>query len=277
MSAAVLAVNTAAARGAWRRLSRFLFHGAALGAALLPCGSLSAAEILAAVAANFSAPMKVIASEFEKETGHKVLLSYGTVGKFYSQIKNGAGFEVLVSSDKETPDKLVHDGLAVESARFTYAIGKLVLWSADKDKVDSRGDVLKSGQFQYLALANPKLAVYGAAGETVLNRLGLLDAVKSRIVTAENITQAYQFIATGNADLGFIALSQVIGEDGKIAAGSAWIVPPDLYPPLRQDVILLAAGHDKAPALAFVNYFRTEKARSVIRAYGYDLSMDRTF
>ncbi|HET6377800.1 MAG TPA: molybdate ABC transporter substrate-binding protein [Methylocella sp.] len=270
MNSAVSAGNMGLAHGALRRLFRFLLRGAAFVAALLPCGPLSAGEILAAVAANFSAPMKRIASEFEKETGHKVLISNGTVGKFYSQIKNGAGFEVLVSSDRETPDKLVHDGLAVESTRFTYAIGKLVLWSADKDKVDSRGEVLKSGEFQYLALANPKFAVYGAAGETVLRKLGLLDAVKTRIVTAENITQAYQFVATGNADLGFVALSQVIGKDGKIAAGSAWIVPQDHYQPIRQDVILLAAGKDKAPALALVNYFRTEKARSIIRAYGYD-------
>lgn len=271
MNSAVSAGNTRLVHGALRRLFIFLLRGAALGAALLLCGPLSADEILAAVAANFSAPMKMIASEFEKETGHKVLLSYGTVGKFYSQIKNGAAFEVLVSSDGETPDKLVRDGLAVENARFTYAIGKLVLWSADKGKVDSRGEVLKSGRFQFLALANPKFAVYGAAGEAVLKKMGVLESVRSKIVNAENLTQAYQFVATGNADLGFVALSQVLGEDGKIAEGSAWIVPPELYPPLKQDVILLAPGKDKAAALMLVNYFRMEKARSIIRAYGYEL------
>jgi molybdate transport system substrate-binding protein len=271
MSLAIQAWKKRALSRAARRPFRFLFRGIVLAAALLPCGPLRADQILAAVAANFSAPMKMIASEFENETGHKVLLAYGTVGKFYSQIKNGAGFEVLVSSDRETPDKLVREGLAAESTRFTYAIGKLVLWSAGKDKVDSKGEVLKSGQFQYLALANPKFAVYGAAGEEVLKKMGVLDAVQSKIVNAENLTQAYQFVATGNADLGFVALSQVIGADGKIAAGSAWIVPPELYPPLKQDVILLAPGKDKAPALTLVNYFRTEKARSIIRANGYEV------
>lgn len=234
-------------------------------------GAAWADEIQVAVAANFTTPMQRIAEEFEKETGHKPLLAFGTVGKFYAQIKNGAPFEVLVSSDKETPDKLLRDGLAIADTRYTYAIGKLALWSATPGMVDPKGDVLKSGAFQHLALANPKLAVYGAAGQEALKKLGVWEAVQPKIALAENITQAYQFVATGNAELGFVALSQIIGASGKVEKGSAWLPPADLYTPIKQDAILLSPGGGKAAALALVNYLRTDKARSIIRAYGYDL------
>ncbi len=234
-------------------------------------GAARADEIQVAVAANFTAPMRKIADEFEKETGHKPLLAFGTVGQFYAQIKNGAPFEALVSSDKETPDKLVRDGLAVADTRYTYAVGKLVLWSAAPGLVDSKGAILTSGAFQHLALANPKLAVYGAAGQEVMKKLGVWDAVQPKIVLAENITQSYQFVASGNAEIGFVALSQVIGPNGKIEKGSAWSPPADLYPPIKQDVILLAPGADKSAARALVDYLKTEKARAIIRAYGYEL------
>lgn len=228
-------------------------------------------EIQVAVAANFTAPMQKIVTAFEQETGHKALLSFGTVGKFYSQMKAGGPFEVLVSSDRATPDALVRDGLALGDTRFTYAIGKLVLWSAVPNMVDANGEVLRTGGLRHLALANPRLAVYGAAGQAAMEKLGVWETIKPKIVTAENITQAYQFVATGNAELGFVSLSQIVGPDGKVTKGSAWMVPAGLYPPLAQDVILLAPGKDNPAAKALVDYLRSEKARSIILSYGYDL------
>lgn len=228
-------------------------------------------EVQVAVAANFTAPMQKIAAAFEQDTGHKAVLSFGTVGKFYAQMKAGGPFEVLVSSDQETPDALVRDGLAINDVRFAYAVGKLVLWSAAPEVVDGKGEVLRSGAFQHLALANPRLAVYGAAGQAVMKKLGVWETIEPRIVTAENITQAYQFVATGNAELGFVAFSQIVGPDGQVAKGSAWMVPADLYPRLTQDVILLAPGKANPAAKALVVYLQSEKARSVIVSYGYEL------
>jgi molybdate transport system substrate-binding protein len=242
-----------------------------LAACAVPTSAL-ADEVQVAVAANFIAPARIIATDFEKISGHKAVLSFGTVGKFFAQIKNGAPFEVLVSADKDTPDKLVAEGLAVASTRHTYAIGKLVLWSARPGYVDARGDVLRTGEFKHFALANPKLAVYGAAGQEVMKNLGVLDTITPRIVLAENIAQAHQYVATGNAELGFVALSQIIGKDGAIDNGSAWMVPANLYPPIKQDVIVLAPGKDKAAALALVDYLRTDKARAVIKSFGYELN-----
>lgn len=238
--------------------------------ALFVSTSVLADEVQVAVAANFTAPMKIIAADFEKDTKHKVVLSFGTVGKFFAQMKNGAPFEVLVSADQTTPDKLVAEGLAQNETRYTYAIGKLVLWSARPGVVDDKGEVLKKGDFKHLALANPKLAVYGAAGQEVMKQLGVLDAVQPRIILAENITQAYQYVVTGNAELGFVALSQIIGKDGRIAEGSHWMVPAVLYPPIKQDVIVLAPGKGKVAPQALVDYMKTEKVRSLIKSYGYE-------
>lgn len=235
------------------------------------CATIAYAdEVQVAVGANFNAPMKIIAADFEKDTGHKAVISLGTVGKFFAQIKSGAPYEVLVSSDKETPDKLVAEGLAIESTRRTYAVGKLVLWSAKPGYVDAKGEVLKKGDFRHLALANPKLAVYGAAAQEAMKRMGVLGIVQPRVVLAENLTQAYQFIATGNAELGFVALSQVIGKDGRITDGSYWMVPEDLYPRIRQDAIVLNPGKHKPAAKALVEYLTSPKARAVIRAHGYE-------
>jgi len=245
-----------------------LLVGTLLLAAPLEAG---AAEVQVAVAANFTAPMQKIAADFEAKTGHKAVLTFGTVGKFSAQMKAGAPFEVLVSSDRETPDALVRDGLAIGETRFTYAIGKLALWSATPGVVDDKGEVLRSRPFQHLALANPKLAVYGAAGQVVMKKLGVWEAIEPKLVTAENISQAYQFVASGNAELGFVAFSQIVGPDGKVTKGSTWMVPADLYPPLAQDVILLAPGKDSAAAKALVEYLGTAEARAIIRSYGYDL------
>ncbi|MBK5914464.1 molybdate ABC transporter substrate-binding protein [Rhodocyclus purpureus] len=229
----------------------------------------NADELPIAVAANFTAPLKQIAADFEKETGHKLVPAFGSTGKFYAQIKAGAPFAVLLAADDETPARLEKEGDGVAGSRFTYAIGKLVLWSKKEGYVDDKGEVLKKNEFQHLSLANPKLAPYGAAGVDTLRALGVLDAVQPKFVTAENIAQAWQFVATGNAELGFVALSQVI-RDGKIGEGSGWIVPASLYQAIRQDAILLARGKDKPAAEALLKYLRGEKARAVMKTYGYE-------
>lgn len=236
----------------------------------LAAGSANADEIQVAVAANFIAPMKLIAADFEKVSGHRAALSFGATGKFYAQIRNGAPFDVLLAADDETPAKLEKEGFGVSGSRFTYAIGKLVLWSARPGYVDARGDVLKTGGFTHIALANPKLAPYGAAAIEVMTKLGLLSALEPRFVQGENIAQTYQFVSTGNAELGFVALSQVY-EDGKLKSGSGWIVPASMHSPIRQDAVLLSRGKDNPAAAALLQYLKTDKAKAVIRAYGYDL------
>lgn len=241
-----------------------------LPALLLACSLARADEIPVAVAANFTAPMQTIAADFEKETGHKVIASYGATGKFYAQIKNGAPFEVLLAADDETPAKMEKEGLAVPGSRFTYAVGKLVLWSAKPGFVDDKGAVLKTGNFEHLAIANPKLASYGTAAVEALRSLGVLESIAPKFVQAENISQAYQFVATGNAPLGFVALSQVI-KDGKIPSGSAWFVPSHLYQPIRQDAVILEKGRGKAGVAALMLYLRSDKAKTVIKRYGYEL------
>ena len=227
-----------------------------------------AGEVQVAVAANFTAPMQVIAANFEQATGHKAALAFGATGKFYAQIKNGAPFDVLLAADDKTPAKLEQEGAVVPASRFTYAIGKLVLWSARSGVVDAQGEVLKHGDFKHLAIAAPKLAPYGAAAVETLEKIGLLSALEPKFVQGENIAQTYQFIATGNAELGFVALSQVYA-NGKIKSGSAWIVPDKLHSPIRQDAVLLAKGKDNAAAVALIVYLKSDAAEAVIKSYGY--------
>ena len=226
-------------------------------------------EVQVAVAANFSAPAQKIAAAFEHDTGNTVKLSFGATGKFYAQIEAGAPFDVLVAADQATPEKLVAEGKGIAETHRTYAIGKLVLWSADPALVDAAGAVLKTDRFKHLSVADAKLAPYGEAAKETLAALKLTDAVQSRIVTAENIGQAYQFIATGNAELGFVALGQVQPPDGTKVPGSMWLVPENLYTPLKQDVVVVAATKVKPAATAFVDYLASDKARAVIKAYGY--------
>ncbi len=241
-----------------------------LFAALLAPLSALADEVQVAVAANFTVPMQKIAADFEKDTGHKAILSFGSTGKFYSQVKNGAPFDILLAADDETPAKMEKEGLAAQNTRFTYAIGKLVLWSAQDGLVDDKGAVLKKGAFAHLALANPKLAPYGAAAMEAMTKLGVADSLQGKFVQGENIGQTFQFIKSGNAELGFIALSQVY-KDGKISAGSAWIVPASLYAPIRQDAVILSNGKGKAAAEALMKYLKNEKAKAVTKSYGYDI------
>ena len=242
-----------------------LISQAALALALLPAAH--AGEVAVAVAANFTAPMNKLAAMFEKAIGDKVVISSGATGKFYAQIVNGAPFDVLLSADDTTPEKLEKEGKSVKGTRYTYAVGKLVLWSPQGNYVDGEGKVLTS-DFAHISIANPKLAPYGAAAMETLEKLKLTDSIKPRIVTGENIGQTYQFVATGNAPLGFVALSQVM-QDGKVSKGSYWIVPETMHEAIRQDAILLNKGADNDSAKALLKYLKSDEARAVIKTFGY--------
>lgn len=231
-----------------------------------------AAEVSVAVAANFSAPMKVIAQAFERETGHKAVLSFGGTGHLYAQIRNGAPFSILLAADELTPLKIEKEGLGVAGSRLTYAIGQLVLWSKRPGRVDEQGEILKKGSFTKLAIANPKLAPYGSAAVEVLNHLGIMSLVKPKIVEGANIAQTFQFVFSENAELGFIALSQVY-ENGKLKQGSGWLVPKSLYSPIRQDAILLNPGRDNPAALALMQYLQSDAAKRVIQNFGYEIKI----
>lgn len=238
--------------------------------AVFAIGTVQADEVQVAVAANFTAPIQAIAADFEKDTGHKLVAAYGATGQFYTQIKNGAPFEVFLSADETTAEKLEKEGDSVKGSRFTYAIGTLALWSAKEGYVDAKGDVLKKNEYQHLSIANPKAAPYGLAATQVLEKLKLTEATKAKIVEGQNITQAYQFVSTGNAELGFVALSQIY-KDGKVSSGSAWIVPASLHDPIKQDAVILNKGKDNAAAKALVEYLKGPKAAAVIKSYGYQL------
>jgi molybdate transport system substrate-binding protein len=213
--------------------------------------------------------MQKIAAAFAQDTGHKASVSFGSTGKFYAQIKNGAPFQVLISADDETPLKLEREGFAQSGSRFTYATGRLVLWSKTTGLVDDKGAVLKAGNFERLAIADPKLAPYGAAALQTLSKLGLTASLTPKLVTGESVGQAYQFVATGNAALGFVALSQVM-TNRQIAQGSAWVVPQSLHDPLQQDAALLNPGKGDTASLALLAYLKCEKARAIMYSYGYE-------
>jgi molybdate transport system substrate-binding protein len=231
---------------------------------------VQAGEVTAAVAANFAEPMAQIVKLFQQESGHTVKISLGSTGKFYSQIQNGAPFDVLVAADEKVPQRLEKEGLAVDGSRFIYAVGKLVLWSTQPGLVDAKGAVLRKGSYNKLAIGDPKLASYGIAAKEALEELGLWNVAQSKLVMGENITQTYQFAATGNADIAFIALSQIT-KDGKVTEGSWWIVPAHLYNSIKQSAVQLSAAKDKAATQAFLAYLKSEKAKAVIRSFGYEL------
>ena len=237
--------------------------------ALLTVSVISKADTtLVAVAANFTKPMTDIAEAFEKTAGHSAKLSFGSSGKFVAQIENGAPFEVFLSADDKAPAKLEQSGFAVANSHFTYAIGKLVLWSATANLVDNQGEILSKGGFKHLALADPKLAPYGAAALEVLKNKNLLNKLQSLFVQGENIAQTYQFVSTGNAELGFVALSQVI-DNGNTPTGSAWQIPENLYTPLRQEAVLLKKGEDNPAASALMQFLKLPEAKAIVSKYGY--------
>jgi molybdate transport system substrate-binding protein len=230
---------------------------------------------MVAVAANFTAPMQKMAKAFEQDTGHKAQLAFGATGKLYAQIKNGAPFAVLLAANAETPARLEKEGLAVAGTRFTYATGRLALWSKQANLVDDKGEVLRSKSFEKLgiykiAIADPKLAPYGVAAMEIIQHLGVQANVVPKLVQGESIGQTYQFVSTENAQLGFVALSQ-ISVDGRITQGSAWVVPQNLHIPLKQDAVLLNNGKDNAVAHALLKYLQSDTAKAISQSYGYAL------
>ena len=227
-------------------------------------GAAHADAVTVAVAANFAGPMAKVAEGFAAASGHTLKISTGSTGKFYSQIVAGAPFEVLIAADDETPKKLIAEGHAVAGSNFTYAIGQLALWSAQPGYVDEQGAVLAAGKFNKLAIANPKVAPYGRAALEVIKAKGLTEAIAPKLVTGESIAQAYQFVVTGNAELGFVALSQV-------AVGSYWRVPANLHSEIRQDAVLLKPGEKSAAAAALLAYLKSAPAKALIQRYGYGL------
>lgn len=239
-------------------------------ACLATAGGVQAGEVQVAVAANFTAPMQKIAADFERDTGHKAVLVFGATGRFYAQIANGGPFEVLLAADDETPARLEKDMLAAPNTRYTYAVGKLVLWSAREGVVDDKGEILRKDTFKHIALANPKTAPYGAAAIEAMGKLGVLPALQPKFVQGENIAQTHQFVATGNAEVGFVALSQVY-KDGRLSGGSGWIVPSSLHQPILQDAVILTKGMHNPVSRALLDYLKGSKAKNVIRSYGYEL------
>ncbi|MGY8810457.1 MAG: molybdate ABC transporter substrate-binding protein [Pseudomonadales bacterium] len=237
---------------------------------LLPSAGALADEVKVAVATNFTAPMQVIAAAFEQDTGHQLKASFGSTGQLYAQITHGAPFDVFMAADDSTPAKLESEGETVEGSRFTYATGALALWSAQPNLVDDAGAVLRSDSFKHLAIANPKTAPYGLAANQVMAAQGLLEQLTPRLVEGQSIGQAYQFVASGNAELGFVALSQVY-RDGKLSGGSAWLVPAELHDPIHQDAVMLRKAAHNPAAQALMNYLHDERAAGIIRSFGYQL------
>lgn len=249
-------------------MARILFN---VGLFILLQGVIAPAgfaeQIRVAVASNFLKPMKAISKKFEASSGNRVVISSGSSGRFYAQIKNGAPYDLFFSADQEKPLKLEKEGLTVPGFNMTYATGTLVLWSAKQNyfKTDER---LKSGKFSRLALANPKLAPYGLAAKEVLERLGLTSSVKSKKVNAENIAQTFQFVISGNADLGFVARSQLMDlNEGKV--GSQWIIPTDLHQPIKQNLVVLKRAENKKAAREFYEYMKSDATKGLIQSFGY--------
>lgn len=227
-----------------------------------------AESVLVAVATNFSVPMTAIAKQFERDTGFKAQISSASSGKLFAQINNGAPFDLFLSADTHKPKKLEQLGLAVYHSRFTYALGALVLWSPNNNVADLNGHTLPHHSFDHIAIANPKFAPYGIAAQQVLEKLGIKERINLKLVQGENIGQTYQFVSTGNAKLGFVALSQVISK-GKTVQGSVWLIPSDYYQPIKQDAVLLTKGKNNIAARSLFNYLKSDKAIAIIKSYGY--------
>lgn len=246
-----------------RILCKFLALWCAIAASIV-----HADEITIAVAANFAAPMEVLGQKFEQDTGHKVRLAVGSSGKFFAQIQHGAPFQAFFSADQAKPAQLERDGFTLPGSRFTYARGRLALWSADPDTVDVTGNILMHGAYRKLAIANPQLAPYGAAAVDTLKSLGLISSASKSLVRGENIAQAFQFVASGNAELGLVALSQIM-RNGEIGEGSAWLVPETLYSPILQDAVILESGRNSDTLAAFWQFVQSKPAQRIIESYGY--------
>jgi molybdate transport system substrate-binding protein len=228
------------------------------------CGTTEVKTVSVAIAANFTEPAKEIAVIFQKATGYSAVMSFGSTAQLFTQISQDAPFEVFLAADQKTPRKAVNDGFAVEGSLITYALGKLVLFSPTID-VSNGEAVLREGRFAKLAIANPTTAPYGAAAVDAMKALKVDEQLREKIVQGNNITQTFQFVESGNAEVGFVALSQVVNKDAK----SIWIVPDSLYSPIRQDAVLLKKGAQSEGARAFMKSLKTPEVLAVIEKYGY--------
>lgn len=252
------------------RLSTYVIAFATLLAVAGPDAAPARAEqALVAVATNFAEVMQHLERGFEAETGKDITVVTGSTGKLYAQIINGAPFDVFLAADQARPRRLDEDGASVPGTRFTYATGRLALWSPDPDRIgDDGAAALRAGDFRRLAMANPALAPYGLAARETLETLGLWAQLEDRIVLGENIGQAHAMVATGNAELGFVALSYVLSPRNE-TPGSRWDVPQAFYSPIRQDAVLLRRAAGNVAAAAFVEWLRGAEARRVIKRFGY--------
>ena len=237
-------------------------------------GLALADEVLVAVASNFIKPIQVISEQFTKATGHKVKLSFGSSGKLMAQIKHGAPFDLFLSADKDKVMRLLETDLAIQGTEFIYAQGRLVLWSRKQNFVDTSGDILKSDKFRHIALADAKLAPYGKAAEQVMDALNISDQLKSRVVKGENISQAYQFVRTGNAQLGFVALSQVQQHPDSLK-GSSWLIPNNYHQAIEQYAVTLNRAKQNPAAAALSQFLQLENTHALIRSFGYDLPISK--
>ena len=246
---------------------RHIIHLCAYGIFVVAANA-QAAEIKVAVASNLANTLKEIAVEFQRDTGHQLAITPGATGKFYAQISHGAPFDVFLSADDETPRKLAQEGKAIAASQFTYALGRLALWSPSPDLVDKNADILKTDKFKYIAIANAKVAPYGQAAVQTMQKLGVLSKIEPRVVQGESIAQTFQFVSTGNAQLGFVALSQIF-ENGKIKTGSAWIVPEEMHEQLKQDAVVLQSCKNTSACQALMDYLKSEKIKKMMSSYGY--------
>ncbi|MCF8473449.1 MAG: molybdate ABC transporter substrate-binding protein [Emcibacter sp.] len=235
--------------------------------------SVHAETVTVAAASNFGATLKKIIPAFEAETGHQVNLVLGSSGKIFAQIIHKAPFDVFLSADDIKPKKLEDQDITVQESRFTYAIGKIVLWSPEIKIIN--GSIVQSGKFNRLAIANPKLAPYGMAAVEVLKSLGLYETVRPKIIQGENIAQTYQFVATGNADLGFIALAQLSQKELSNKKDNIWLIPDTLYSPIRQDAVMLKSGQNNKAAHDFMQFLRSYTAQKIIQGFGYEIPKEK--
>lgn len=236
---------------------------------LLVFAEVSEDSITVAVAANFSQPMQRIAADFEAATRHQVTLVSGSTGRIYAQITHGAPYDVFLAADQKTPARLAQKGFAVPDSATTYAVGRLALWSPSKVLAGDGGQWLRQGRFRRVAIANPRLAPYGAAAMQVLSALGLRETLGSKLVQAENVMQSYHFVHSGNADLGFVAFAQLTTGNG-LATGSVWLPPQDMYDPIRQDAILLMRARDNTAAKALMRFLGSASVQSIVADHGYE-------
>lgn len=229
-----------------------------------------AAEVRVAVAANFAAPVESIAALFKQESGHTLKVTSASSGKLYTQISGGAAFDVFLSADEEIPKRLIREGAAVSGSRFVYATGRLALWSAQPGFVDSKGAVLNKGNFDTLAIPNPRFSPYGIAAKETLEKLTMWNAVQRKLTKGDDVVQTYQMAATEKVDLAIIALSQIMRDD-KVAGGSWWLIPSEMHTPIHQSAVLLSGAKDSTAALALLAFLKSDKAKKVILGFGYEI------